>query len=267
MEPPKVLDNSETPRFFCPDCNREFQNMGALRSHVRVHRDKRVMTVPVAEEESVASILRTAIQNAEVRPEPKTDIIDLPEFPQEDLKYIGGEILHIDPLPVKVKVKKLPHGLDLPELKRGTAGAAAVDLYAAVDETLWLGAQSQAIPPVPTGIAVEIPEGYVGKVVPRSGLAAKNGISIVNSPGIIDCDYRGEIKITLINHSSHKFPINRGDRIAQMLIEKVEPVQFEYADELSETARGEGGFGSTGVATEIAPAQPVEPQKTVRKAF
>lgn len=265
MEPLKEVDDTK-PRFFCPDCNHVFANMGAMKTHMKTHR------------------------------ETQTEIVDLPEFPKDDLEvlenpaaplssvikkaedrhryneFLKGMLNDYGIAPVStltVKVKKLPHGLDLPELKRGTSGAAAVDLYAAVDKVFWLGAQSQATPPVPTGIAVEIPEGYVGKVVPRSGLAAKNGISIVNSPGIIDCDYRGEIKITLVNHSQHKFPIRRGDRIAQMLIEKVEPVQFEYVTELSETVRGEGGFGSTGVSTEIpvAKTEPLPSSKPVRRAY
>jgi dUTP pyrophosphatase len=261
MEPPTVLNNDEKPKFLCPDCDREFANMGAMKSHLKTHRDSRALHLPESTEDS---ILRDAINEA-------TRIVNLPEFPKEDLEMLENPTNAFrvaKTQPIIVKVKKLPHGLDLPELKRGTAGAAAVDLYAAVDDVLWLGAQTQAIPPVPTGIAVEIPEGYVGKIAPRSGLAAKNGISIVNSPGIIDCDYRGEIKITLINHSPHKFPIRRGDRIAQMLIEKVEPVQFEYVDELSETIRGEGGFGSTGVSTEIKSAPPITlpPGKTVRFA-
>jgi dUTP pyrophosphatase len=100
---------------------------------------------------------------------------------------------------------------------------------------------------IPTGLILELPEGYEGQVRPRSGLAAKSGVTVLNSPGTIDSDYRGEVKVILINHGDRAFTINHGDRIAQLVVSKVEPCTFVITDSLSETERGERGFGSTGV--------------------
>jgi dUTP pyrophosphatase len=220
--------------FVCQDCSRSFGTVQALTAHRRVHKDE-----PHDDNAAVLNALRTF-------------------SPEQEQEAVYQEVVEkAEQLRPVVKVKKLPHGKDLPELMRATPGSAAVDLYAAIDKQMWLGPSEQAKPPVPTGIAVEIPVGYVGKIAPRSGLAAKNGISIVNSPGIIDSDYRGEIMITLINHSRHRFAINPGDRIAQMLIEKVEPVVFQYVEELSQTERGEGGFGSTGTAMTLTPGRTI----------
>ena len=256
-------------QFSCTDCSKSFGTVQALTAHRRIHKttpgvlegvilplkapngltDEELSAYKQIQDDEFA-----AMRAQEFSPLEETKVIDLPNFPEDDLKYFRGEFPATPS--IIVKVKRLPHGKDLPEIKRATTGSAAVDLYAAIDKVVWIGPSEQAKPPVPTGIAVEIPEGYVGKIAPRSGLAAKNGISIMNSPGIIDSDYRGEIMITLVNHSRHRFPINPGDRIAQMLIEKVEPVVFQYVDELSETQRGEGGFGSTGVSEKIVASSP-----------
>ena len=128
----------------------------------------------------------------------------------------------------------------------GSAQAAGADLCAC------LGNGSLTIEPhrwamVPTGISISLPVGYEAQVRPRSGLAAKKGITVLNSPGTIDSDYRGEVKVILINHSDEPFVINDGDRIAQMVIARHESASFEVVASLDETARGEGGFGSTGV--------------------
>jgi dUTP pyrophosphatase len=210
--------------FQCDHCDRGFKTQQALIAHSRAHRNK----------EEVAfdpEILRDMV----------TDLT---------AKYVHESQPPLPPpveTPITVRIKQLSHGRGLPQLRRATDGSAAVDLYAAVDKPICLAANTRAHPPIPTGIALEIPPGYVGKVVPRSGLASKNGISIVNTPGIIDSDYRGEIKVVLINHSHAKFWVHRGDRIAQILIERALPVEFEYVEELSDTTRGTGGFGSTGV--------------------
>jgi dUTP pyrophosphatase len=143
-----------------------------------------------------------------------------------------------------VKVKRLPHGQNQPELQRATSGSAAVDLYAAIEKPMPLGSHENAM--IPTGLCFEIPEGYVGKVVSRSGLAAKQRITVLNSPGIIDSDYRGEVVTNLYNHGKTIHWITPGERVAQMLFEKVEDVALQYVDELSDTDRGDGGFGSTG---------------------
>lgn len=148
---------------------------------------------------------------------------------------------------VSVRIKPLAHyeGLALPAYE--TAQSAGMDLRAAVAED-----DPVTIPPgewrlIPVGIAIALPAGYEAQVRPRSGLAAKFGISCVNTPGTVDADYRGEIRVNLINHGKADFTVNRGERIAQMIIAPVTQAVWEVADTLDETARGEGGFGSTGV--------------------
>lgn len=125
-----------------------------------------------------------------------------------------------------------------------TAQAAGVDLRASIEEPIVLSSLERVM--VPTGIYIELPEGYEAQVRPRSGLAAKHGISIVNAPGTIDADYRGEIKVILVNLSKDDFTINPGERIAQMVIARYEKVEWVEVEELSESERGAGGFGSTG---------------------
>jgi dUTP pyrophosphatase len=145
-----------------------------------------------------------------------------------------------------VKVKRLPHGagLDLPRYE--TALAAGCDVRAAVPEAEPLTLRPGERFMVPTGIAIALPPGWEAQMRPRSGLAAKHGIACVNSPGTIDADYRGEIKIILINHGAEDFVIRRGERIGQMVFAPVFQAHFKEVAELDETERGEGGFGSTG---------------------
>lgn len=133
-------------------------------------------------------------------------------------------------------------GLPLPHYQ--TEHAAGVDLYAAVERELVIAPGRWAL--VPTGIAVAIPEGYEGQVRPRSGLALKHGIGMLNGPGTIDADYRGEIGIILFNFSERPFPVNRGDRIAQLVFARVARADLRKAEALGETGRGAGGFGHTG---------------------
>lgn len=123
--------------------------------------------------------------------------------------------------------------------------SAGMDLKAAIEEPVELDSLERAM--VPTGLFIELPAGYEAQVRPRSGLAAKHGITVCNSPGTIDADYRGEIKVILVNLSKDKFVINPGERIAQMVIAKYEKIEWEEVEQLGETERGEGGFGSTGV--------------------
>ena len=141
-------------------------------------------------------------------------------------------------------VQRLPHaeGLDLPRYE--TAGAAGMDLMAAVSDTLTLAPSERAA--VPTGLAVAIPEGYEAQVRPRSGLAFRHGLTIVNAPGTIDSDYRGEIKVLLINLGADHVHIERGMRIAQMVLAPVCRASLDLVHTLDETGRGDGGFGSTG---------------------
>ncbi|USA39576.1 dUTP diphosphatase [Pelagerythrobacter marinus] len=143
---------------------------------------------------------------------------------------------------IPVKIKRLPHGegLDLP--RYATQGAAGMDVVAAEDVTLPPGARHA----VATGLALAIPPGYEIQVRPRSGLALKHGISVPNAPGTIDSDYRGELKVILVNHGSEAFAIARGERVAQLVLAPVTRAGWEEVDDLDETARGAGGFGSTG---------------------
>lgn len=132
--------------------------------------------------------------------------------------------------------------LELPAYS--TPLSAGMDLRADIDEPITLGSLEKAM--VPTGLHIELPDGYEAQVRPRSGLAAKHGITVLNSPGTIDADYRGEIKVILVNLSKEPFVINRGERIAQMVIARYEKIEWEQVEELSDSERGEGGFGSTG---------------------
>jgi dUTP pyrophosphatase len=145
---------------------------------------------------------------------------------------------------VAVAIKRLANGADLPLPAYETAGAAGMDLRAAEDAILAPGARVL----MPTGIAIALPEGYEAQVRPRSGLAAKHGVTVLNAPGTIDCDYRGEIKVPLINHGDQDFEIKRGDRIAQMVIAPVSRALWVITEELDDTKRGAGGFGSSGAA-------------------
>ena len=144
---------------------------------------------------------------------------------------------------IRIAIARLPHGEGLPLPSYATPGAAGMDVVAAEDLDLLPG-QRHA---VATGFKVAIPHGYEIQVRPRSGLAFKHGISVPNTPGTIDSDYRGELKILLINHGSEPFAIRRGERIAQLVPAAVTLAEFEELDELCETERGAGGFGSTGV--------------------
>ena len=145
---------------------------------------------------------------------------------------------------VIVKVQKLTEGARLPVY--GSSQAAGADLCACLgNNTLVIEPHKWAM--VPTGIAIALPVGFEAQVRPRSGLAAKKGITVLNSPGTVDSDYRGEVRVILINHSDEPFVIKDGDRIAQMVIARHESACFEVVDSLDETERGAGGFGSTGV--------------------
>lgn len=139
---------------------------------------------------------------------------------------------------------KIVNKSDYPTPEYATALSAGVDLRASIHDSVTLAPLQRAM--VPTGIYIELPEGYEAQIRPRSGLAAKHGISIVNAPGTIDADYRGEIKVVLVNLSSDEFVVNPGERIAQMVIARFEKAEWEEVDELSPSERGAGGFGSTG---------------------
>lgn len=141
---------------------------------------------------------------------------------------------------MKIKIiNKSQHPLP----KYQTALSAGMDLYANLDESITLKSLERKL--IPTGLFLELPEGYEAQVRPRSGLAIKNGISVLNAPGTIDADYRGEIGVILVNLSTEDFNINNGDRIAQMVIAKYETAEWQEVSELNETERGAGGFGST----------------------
>jgi dUTP pyrophosphatase len=143
---------------------------------------------------------------------------------------------------VGVRIKRLPHGEGLALPAYATEGAAGMDVLAAEDVTLAPGGRHA----VATGFAVAIPAGFEIQVRPRSGLALKHGVTVPNTPGTIDSDYRGELKVILINLNSEPFPIARGDRVAQLVLAPVTQAAWEEVAELDDTARGAGGFGSTG---------------------
>jgi dUTP pyrophosphatase len=145
-----------------------------------------------------------------------------------------------------IHILRLPHGAGLPLPAYETDGAAGMDLRAAVDEREPLVLHPGAWAAVPTGIAIALPEGYEGQVRPRSGIALKSGVAPLNTPGTVDADYRGEIKVILINHGSRDVTIGRGERIAQLIIAPVIRAAWREVDSLDETPRGAGGFGSTG---------------------
>ncbi|MDP4824167.1 MAG: dUTP diphosphatase [Aestuariivirgaceae bacterium] len=147
--------------------------------------------------------------------------------------------------PVTIRVMRLAHGQDLPLPRYESADAAGMDLRAAVDEPVILAPGARAL--VPTGICIALPSGFEAQVRPRSGLALKQGITCLNSPGTVDADYRGEIRVILINHGAEAASIARGDRIAQMVIAPVTQGVWLEAESLDDTARGANGFGSSGV--------------------
>ena len=144
---------------------------------------------------------------------------------------------------VKILIQKIPGNEDIPVPQYMTAQAAGMDIFAAVpEEEIILPGQRKKIS---TGIAIALPEGYEAQIRPRSGLALKNGITLLNSPGTIDADYRGEIGLIVVNHGQEPFVIKRGMRLAQMVVQKVCQAEWVETSELNDTARGEGGFGHT----------------------
>ncbi len=149
---------------------------------------------------------------------------------------------------VSVAVTRLPHGADLDLPSYETADAAGMDLRAAVETDVELAPGARAL--IPTGLAIALPAGYEAQVRPRSGLALRNGISLVNSPGTIDADYRGEVGVIVINHGDEAFTVTRGMRIAQMVIAPVTQAGWVEVNALPDTERGAGGFGSTGTSAE-----------------
>lgn len=145
----------------------------------------------------------------------------------------------------KVLFKKLSHASDLPLPSYESSHAAGMDLRAALREPLVLQSGQRAL--IPTGLQMALPERYEAQIRPRSGLAYRNGITMLNTPGTIDADYRGEVKVLAINHGDEAFTINHGDRIAQMVIAPVQQMFVEEVQDLPDSERGSGGFGSTGI--------------------
>jgi dUTP pyrophosphatase len=150
---------------------------------------------------------------------------------------------------MKIGLKRLPHGRDLALPHYATAGAAGLDLLAAIESDIELQPGQRAA--IPCGIAIELPLGVEAQVRPRSGLALNHGVTVLNAPGTIDSDYRGEIKAILINHGEAPFRITRGAKIAQMVIARHEQAEIAESESLSESARGAGGFGSTGMTVKV----------------
>lgn len=148
---------------------------------------------------------------------------------------------------VSVPITVLPHAADLSLPEYATTGAAGMDVVAAVDEPMSIAPMTVGL--VPTGLTVAIPEGYEIQVRPRSGLALKKQVTLLNTPGTIDSDYRGEIKIIMMNFGSEPFVIQRGDRIAQLVLASVPLIEWQQVEELDQTTRSSGGFGHTGVSS------------------
>lgn len=170
------------------------------------------------------------------------------------------------PAKIEVKVLQLPHGRGLPLPAYQTAQSAGLDLAAALPANAPIRLQPRQTTVVPTGLVIELPAGLEAQVRPRSGLAARHAITVLNSPGTIDADYRGEVQVILINHGTKPFAIKRGERIAQLVVAPV--LQIEWADgtKLTKTKRGSGGFGSTGRASPIAKsAAPRRRQTSLKK--
>lgn len=146
---------------------------------------------------------------------------------------------------IKVPVRKSKGAEDLPMPRYMSSGSAGMDLYAAVEEDVIIKPGGFEL--IPTGIHLQLPDGYEGQVRPRSGLAAKSGVTVLNTPGTIDSDYRGEIRVILINFGKEPFVVRRGDRIAQLVVCKYETVELISVSQLSDSERGSGGFGHTGI--------------------
>lgn len=145
-----------------------------------------------------------------------------------------------------IPITRLPHAADLPLPSYQTAGAAGLDLVAALPAATSLVIEPGARDIVPTGLCIALPAGWEAQVRPRSGLALKHGVTVLNAPGTVDSDYRGEIRVVLINHGREPFVIHRGTRIAQLVLARYERIAWGEIESLDDTARGQGGFGSTG---------------------
>jgi dUTP pyrophosphatase len=143
-------------------------------------------------------------------------------------------------------MRRLPHAADLPLPRYESSGAAGLDLLAANHATIVLAPLARAI--VPTGLAMQLPDGYEAQIRPRSGLAARSGVTVINAPGTIDADYRGEVQVALVNLSAEPFSVTRGMRIAQLVVAPIARACLVEVDQLDETARAAGGFGSTGLS-------------------
>jgi dUTP pyrophosphatase len=152
--------------------------------------------------------------------------------------------------PVEVEVMQLAHGDDLPLPAYQSAGASGLDLLAAIPKGQPVIIAPGAFAAIPAGISIALPAGFEAQVRPRSGLAAKHGVSVLNTPGTIDADYRGEIAVILVNHGRESFSVTRGMRIAQLVIAPIAIAQLRKVEKLSQTTRGSGGFGSTGHKSE-----------------
>jgi dUTP pyrophosphatase len=147
--------------------------------------------------------------------------------------------------PLRIRVRRLPHSEGLPLPARASEGSAGFDLRAAVTDPLELTPGGRAL--VPTGLVLELPPGCEGQVRPRSGLAVRHGVTLINSPGTIDSDYRGELRVALVNLGTEPFTVRRGDRIAQLVVARLAEIEWQEAADLATSDRGDGGFGSTGL--------------------
>jgi dUTP pyrophosphatase len=222
------------PLWVCDECKRDFKNQAGLISHLRSHKP----TVAPAQ---------SATDHISGESGPQSEVSADPVVPfniSDHAVKVSRVAAPVEASVVNINIKRLPSYHGLPDLKLATAGSAAFDLYAANDHDIIIGISDWEL--IPTGLCMEIPPGWWGLCAPRSGLAANDGITVLNTPGVIDSDYRGELKVNLVNNTTKKFVVKRGMRICQIMFQRSYPVSLNFVEELSETQRGTGGFGSTG---------------------
>jgi dUTP pyrophosphatase len=240
--------SEDTSLWHCDECNLDFKNQAGLLSHLKTHAKLPPVPgeLPVNPPPPVNEILQPGVASTGAFNLNSGESFTIPTGTPSVVPtgFVTMSTAGWPSSDLTVKVKRLPHFAGLPDIKRATLGSAGFDLYAAIPDVVTIRINAWQL--IPTGLAFEIPYGWVGLVAPRSGLAANNGITVLNTPGIIDADYRGELKVNLVNNTTSKFLVHPGMRIAQILFTRSPTVNLEFVEELSQTIRGEGGFGSTG---------------------
>jgi dUTP pyrophosphatase len=221
--------SEEHNEFVCSECGRTFKNSGALRLHIRVH-DKTEEATPSDTEENATIEVKTV--DSEYNSDTMLDNKFIPVVPAQNRG-------------INVLIKRLPHyDTSWPDIKRATPESAGFDIRAAIPDRVCIGINKWLS--IPTGICMALPPGYVAFCCPRSGLAKNKGITVLNSPGVVDSDYRGELLTILVNNTTSKYWVEPGDRVAQLVIIRLVDLAFKYVENLPDSIRGESGFGSSG---------------------